>query len=80
MSSVEAVTLNCVGAWPTRGSLGFLQYNDFHFYWEHDVTASTAKHSQQTRGTWERRLRKAVQEMDVVQVTWPCPPSNTEAP
>ena len=72
VSPVEAVDLNLGGRPGQRGITRLLQYNDFRFYWEHDVTAAT-RHNQQTRGTWEGRLREAVQEMDVVKQTWPHP-------
>lgn len=73
VSPVEAVDLNLGGGPGQRGITRLLQYNDFRFYWEQDVTAATTKHNQPTRGTWEGRLREAVQEMGVVQETWPHP-------
>lgn len=56
VSPVEAADLNLGGGPGQRGITRLLQYNDFHFYWEQDVTAATTKHNQPTRGTWEGNL------------------------
>lgn len=60
---MEAVDLNLGEVLANEGTTRLLQYNDFRFYWEQDATAATTKHNQQTWGTWEGRLREAVQEM-----------------
>ena len=39
VSPVEAVDLNLGGSPGQRGITRLLQYNDFRFYWEHDVNS-----------------------------------------